>query len=193
MRRSAQPQQATKTGPQAGTTAEAPRQSRTAVPPRTAQAAARVRRVGKISSLTKPHGAGTDITVRRGRSASVVPTKASVRPSERPAWAPDERSRRLVDVLGNKAVAGLLGVSASQPSRWKSGAEVPGTVAAPLLVDLDHVVARLLLIWDKSLVGDWLTTPNGFLEGARPIDVLARRGSTEVVEAIEAEAAGAYA
>ena len=67
------------------------------------------------------------------------------------------------------------------------------SLAAPLLVDLDHVVARLLLVWDESLVTDWLTTANSFLEGARPIDVLARRGSTEVVEAIEAEAAGAYA
>lgn len=120
-------------------------------------------------------------------------TKPSAKTSIKPDWAPDERARRLIDVLGNKAVADLLGVSPSQPSRWKSGAEVPGRLAAPLLVDLDHVVARLLLIWDKSLVGDWLSTPNGFLDGVRPIDVLALRGSTEVVEAIEAETAGAYA
>jgi len=109
------------------------------------------------------------------------------------AWAPDERAARLVGVLGNKGVAQLLNVSESQPSRWKSGEEVPSARSAPLLVDLDHVVGRLLLVWDASVVLDWLTGPNGFLEGARPIDVIATRGTTEVVEAIEAEAAGGYA
>ena len=50
-----------------------------------------------------------------------------------------------------------------------------------------------MLVWDASVILDWLTGPNGFLEGARPIDVIATRGTTEVVEAIEAEAAGGYA
>jgi hypothetical protein len=109
------------------------------------------------------------------------------------AWAPSERAARLVGVLGNKGVAQLLNVSESQPSRWKSGEEVPNSRSAPLLVDLDHVVGRLLLIWDSSVILDWLTGPNGFLEGARPIDVIATRGTTEVVEAVEAEAAGGYA
>jgi len=95
-------------------------------------------------------------------------------------------------VLGNKGVAQLLNVSESQPSRWRTGEEVPSARFAPLLVDLDHVVGRLLLIWDQSVVFDWLTGPNGFLEGARPIDVIAARGTNEVVEAVEAEAAGAY-
>jgi hypothetical protein len=109
------------------------------------------------------------------------------------AWAPDERAARLVGVLGNKGVAQLLNVSESQPSRWKTGEEVPSARSAPLLVDLDHLVGRLLLIWDSSVILDWLTGPNGFLEGARPIDVIATRGTTEVVEAVEAEAAGGYA
>ena len=109
------------------------------------------------------------------------------------AWAPDERAARLVGVLGNKGVAQLLSVSESQPSRWKTGEEVPNARSAPLLVDLDHVVGRLLLIWDESVVFDWLTGPNGFLEGARPIDVIATRGTNEVVDAVEAEAAGGYA
>jgi hypothetical protein len=109
------------------------------------------------------------------------------------AWAPDERAARLIGVLGNKAVAQLLNVSESQPSRWKTGEEVPSSRTAPLLVDLDHVVGRLLLIWDTSVIFDWLTGPNGFLEGARPIDVIATRGTNEVVDAVEAEASGSYA
>lgn len=136
--------------------------------------------------------ARSDVVVRKQAPARGIRAVQGRAPAV-PAWAPDERARRLVGLLGNNNVASLLGVSASQPSRWKSGAEVPGAVAAPLLVDLDHVVARLLLVWDERLLSDWLSTPNGFLEGSRPIDVLAVRGSTEVVEAIEAEAAGAYA
>ena len=110
-----------------------------------------------------------------------------------PAWAPDQRTSRLVEMFGNKGLADLLGVSQSQPSRWKTGEEVPGPAVAPRLVDLDHVVARLLLVWDQSVVLDWLKGANRFLEGARPIDVIVTRGSNEVVDAIEAQASGAYA
>jgi hypothetical protein len=109
------------------------------------------------------------------------------------AWQPARRTDFLVGVLGNKRVAELLNVSASQPSRWRKADEIPGPQVAPVLVDLDHVVGRLLLIWDQSVIGDWLTGPNAFLDGARPIDVLATRGSDEVMGVIEAEAEGAYA
>jgi hypothetical protein len=110
-----------------------------------------------------------------------------------PAWQPSRRADFLVDTLGNKRIATLLGVAESQPSRWRRGEEVPGPQVAPVLVDLDHVVGRLLLLWDASVVGDWLTASNAFLDGTRPIDVLVTRGSAEVLEAIEAETEGAYA
>lgn len=99
----------------------------------------------------------------------------------------------VVDVLGNNQVAELLKVSKSQPSRWKSGEEVPGPRVASLLVDLDHVLARLLLSWDSAVAYDWLTGSNAFLDGARPIDVVFTRGTSEVIDALEAEASGAYA
>jgi hypothetical protein len=110
-----------------------------------------------------------------------------------PAWQPSRRADFLVDTLGNKRIATLLGVAESQPSRWRRGEEVPGPQVAPVLVDLDHVVGRLLLLWDASVVADWLTGSNAFLDGTRPIDVLVTRGSAEVLEAIEAETEGAYA
>ena len=128
-------------------------------------------------------------TLRAGPPAR-TPARAR---ATRPAWAPDERTARLIEMFGNKGLADLLAVSQSQPSRWKTGEEVPGPVVAPRLVDLDHVVARLLLVWDHSVVLDWLTGSNGFLQGARPIDVIATRGTNEVIDAIEAEVAGAYA
>jgi hypothetical protein len=109
------------------------------------------------------------------------------------SWQPKVRADQVVRVLGNRRAAAVLGVSESQPSRWRKAVEVPSSQVAPLLVDLDHIIARLQLIWDEDVIGDWLEGANAFLDGARPIDVLRVNGSGPVLEAIEAEAAGAYA
>jgi hypothetical protein len=144
--------------------------------------------VAKPLVKAAPRRRVTKATVRDGAGlATLVDDRTG------PAWQPSRRADFLVDVLGNKLVADLLNVTQSQPSRWRRAQEVPGPQVAPVLVDLDHVVGRLLLLWDRAVVGDWLTGPNAFLDGARPIDVLATRGSSQVIEAIEAEAAGAYA
>lgn len=120
---------------------------------------------------------------RRGRAGT----------GEAPAWLPRERTAFVVDHLGGvRAVAALLGVSPSQPSRWRRGEETPGPEAARMLVDLDHVLATLLQVWEPEVATDWLHTSNAQLDGARPIEVLRVRGSTEVVAAARAEAAGAY-
>jgi hypothetical protein len=107
-------------------------------------------------------------------------------------YLPERRAEFVIRVLGNQRAADLLRVSKSQPSRWKSGEEAPGPAAARRLVDLDHVLARLGLVWDESLAADWLTTPNGFLDGATPMQVIESRGTTEVIEAIDAEAEAAF-
>ncbi len=108
-------------------------------------------------------------------------------------YEPKRRAEFLVHILGNQGAADILSVSKSQPSRWKTGKETPSPVAARRLVDLDHVLARFLLLWDKSLAQGWLTSSNGFLDGARPIDVILTKGSSEVIDAIEAEAAETFA
>jgi len=84
-------------------------------------------------------------------------------------------------------------VSKSQPSRWKSGAELPGPEAARRLVDLDHALSRALLLWEPKTAVTWLESPNGYLDRARPIDVLMTRGSSEVLDALDAALSGAYA
>ena len=110
------------------------------------------------------------------------------------AWGPAERTDALAKSLGGvTALARALDVSPSQPSRWKSGKESPGPEAARRLVDLDHVVARALLVWDPSVVPTWLGSPNAFLGGQTPLGVLATRGPAEVLDALEAFETGGFA
>ena len=154
------------------------------------------------SMTTKPEPRGKT----RGRAATAAKRKADNRePGQKtapglktgkslPGWRPVERTQFLIDTVGGvNALARTLGVSASQPSRWKAGDEVPSPEIASKLLDLDHVVALAMQAWDPAVVMDWMTTANGFLDGALPIDVLRQRGSPEVIEALKATISGAYA
>jgi DNA-binding transcriptional regulator YdaS (Cro superfamily) len=99
-----------------------------------------------------------------------------------------ERTGFLVERLGGGTkVANLLGVSKSQPTRWRNGQEQPSPAKAREIVDLDHVVARASLLWEPEVVQAWLEGSNAYLQGARPIDVLQVRGVSEVLAALEAE------
>ena len=89
-------------------------------------------------------------------------------------------------VGGGRALAAMLGVSPSQTSRWASGEERPGAVAAPLLIDLEHVLARVRLVWAEPAAVTWMTSANAHLGGARPVDVLRLRGPGPVLEALDA-------
>jgi transcriptional regulator with XRE-family HTH domain len=113
---------------------------------------------------------------------------------DQPTWRAAERAQFLIDTVGGvNKLAKILGVSPSQPSRWRSGREVPSPEIAAKLLDLDHVVALAVQAWHPTVVMDWMTTGNGFLEGARPIDVLLQRGSAEAIDALKATLSGAYA
>ena len=101
------------------------------------------------------------------------------------------RLGRLITDLGNNRVASLLGVSPSQPSRWRRGAERISAEKQRSLLDLDYVMARLLQLFPPQQAEIWLTSHNAHL-GARPMDVLRLRGAGAVVQAIDAEAQGAY-
>ena len=123
--------------------------------------------------------------VRGARRASGVATGFGAGP----------RTEFVRDVLGGtRTAADMLGVAPSQASRWISGESTPGPSQARILVDLEYVLARLMILWaDVDLARDWLETPNAHLDGIRPADWIRARGATAVVEAIQAEAAGAYA
>lgn len=133
-------------------------------------------------------------SVVRSSSAVTKGTPANRRslPADDPL-AP-ERTRWLASVVGGGGrLAEMLGVSASQTSRWAKGQERPGPTSAPLLIDLEHVLARTRLVWSEPAATTWLTSANAHLSGARPIDVLALRGVGPVLEALDAGAWGSAA
>jgi len=157
---------------------------------------------GNVGSNRKRSSAGTNIKssdgagflVKASDRAGVRQNKSATRrKSSSKVYEPDRRASFVIGVLGNQRVSNLLAVSKSQPGRWKSGSEVPSPVAARRLVDVDYVLARFLLLCDKSLAAEWLSAPNGFLDGATPFEVIMTKGSQEVIEALEAEASGAFA
>jgi hypothetical protein len=100
----------------------------------------------------------------------------------------------LIDRAGGVGkLAKALKVSPLQLSRWGSGQERPdGDVTAKLL-ELDYVLALALQAWHPTMVTEWMTSSNGFLEGAQPMTVLMQGGSAEVVGALNATLSGAYA
>lgn len=116
---------------------------------------------------------------------------------QRPAVpASDDMRRRitwLIGALGSNRVAELLGVSRSQPSRWKSGEERVAPRNRRALLDLEYVMARLYEIWVPEVVAIWLESANPHLGGAKPIDVLRQGGAADVIVAVDAADEGAYA
>lgn len=100
------------------------------------------------------------------------------------------RTAFLIDALGSGAeVARLLGVNRSQPSQWRSGKESPSPRTAQQLLDLDYVMAKALQIWPAETALEWFHGSNDYLDGARPIDVLKRRGTTEIIKVLDLEMA----
>lgn len=100
------------------------------------------------------------------------------------------RTGFLIEALGSGAeVARLLGVNRSQPSQWRSGKEAPSARTARQLLDLDYVMAKALQIWPAEAALEWFHGSNDYLDGARPIDVLKLRGTTEVIKALDVEMA----
>lgn len=125
---------------------------------------------------------------------------ATRRPSEAAPGAaarPDPlqvKARYVIQRLGGPtATARLVGVAKSQPSRWVEGREAPSPRSRKHLLDLDYVLSRLEDLYEASVAARWLDSPNSFLDGARPMDVLLHEGPGPVIEAVDATIACSYA
>jgi hypothetical protein len=109
-------------------------------------------------------------------------------------------TQRLVNALGNNAVAALLGVNVAallgvnkdRPSRWVSGQDAPNEENRAQLADLDALVGHLHSAFTPAQARLWLEGQDPHL-GARPIDVYRLEGAAPVIEAIRAFEQGAFA
>ncbi|KAF0966621.1 MULTISPECIES: antitoxin Xre/MbcA/ParS toxin-binding domain-containing protein [unclassified Rhodococcus (in: high G+C Gram-positive bacteria)] len=146
-------------------------------------ASARTRETSAKAAATKKAAERTARTIGHAGSAP--------RAADDPLSA--ERVRYLTGEFGGAQLAAIVGVNRSQPSRWIKGQERPGPGAAPLLIDLEHVLARARLVWGETAARTWLESANTYLDGARPLEVLQLSGPAPVLEALDAEAWGGAA
>ncbi len=130
---------------------------------------------------------------RRRRDSQVEEWLSRFHGSSWSEFEPAMRTELVIHAVGTvEGVADLLGVSKSQPSRWRQGKERPNVATRRLLLDLEHVMARAHLLFTPEVAWDWLTGSNAYLEGARPIDVLRMRGASEVIDALDAATQDAF-
>ena len=101
-----------------------------------------------------------------------------------------EMIRRGVD--SDRGIAAILGVSASQVSRWRQG-QHPDRENADRLAGLALVVEMLMRWVEPDILEEWLTGPNAHLDGATPSYFIQRSQLAEVVGAVEAMKAGVFA
>lgn len=145
-----------------------------------------------------PRARETPTSIRVGKTGGKIVSKRSASALARDTGqgrtppAASERLERLVVLIGNNQLASLMGVSRSQPSRWRSGAEGMSPENHRRMIDLDYVFGRLEQLFTPRQAEVWLTSENAHL-GARPIDVLLIRGVAPVIAALDAEAEGAFA
>lgn len=65
--------------------------------------------------------------------------------------------------------------------------------AAPLLIDLEHVLARVRLVWAEPAASVWMDNANAHLLGATPADTLRLEGVGPVLQALDAATWGSGA
>lgn len=92
----------------------------------------------------------------------------------------------------DRAVAAILGVSPSQVSRWRTS-QLPDPDNADRLAGLALVVEMLSRWLSPAVVESWLHGPNAHLSDRSPAYLIRLGQVADVVGAIEAEKAGAYA
>lgn len=125
-------------------------------------------------------------------------THASTSAPSKAAWShPGPGADRHLDTcraaLGSdRSVAGLLGVSPSQVSRWRSGQQ-PDVDNADRLAGLALVVEMLARWLSPEVLESWLHGPNAHLAGRTPAYLIRLGQVADVIGSIEAEKAGVYA
>jgi transcriptional regulator with XRE-family HTH domain len=153
----------------------------------------RTRHASLVSSIrTQQISLGQEVAMAKAARAS-APLTLVVSGKAEEFYSSALLVERLVGLVGSNALAGLIGVSTSQPSRWRSGKEKISAENRRRLTDLDFILDRLQLELYPDQIGPWLLGSNAHLGGARPIDVLRLKGPASVLPAIDALVTGAFA
>ena len=99
----------------------------------------------------------------------------------------------LSDDLGSqRRLAEFLGVSPAQVTRWRRGQGIDELNAQRVDL-LELVMANLLRLYSNAAAESWLVGLNPHLGDRRPIDLIRRGHTRELLDAIAAERAGSYA
>ncbi|MGP5710252.1 hypothetical protein ACTXPC_17795 [Brachybacterium alimentarium] len=102
--------------------------------------------------------------------------------------------RRVSNTLGSRAkLAHWAGISHSRAARWSEGQMKSSVEAARMVIDLEFIIARASMVWDDEVIQDWLEGHNAFLGGAKPLDMVRRGRTSEVLGAISGDEAGVFA
>ncbi len=96
------------------------------------------------------------------------------------------------DFRTGSALADLIGVSRSQVTRWLRGAGIDPLNAEKIDL-LELVWSSLLRLYDAETARAWLFGLNPHLSDRRPIDVIRAGRIEELMRAIRAERADAFA
>lgn len=103
------------------------------------------------------------------------------------------RLERLKDLFGVRPLAALLDTDPSNLSKAIAGTrDLPPEIAKRAL-DLEYVLARALQLMDPQVVLDWLEGADPAFGFARPIDILAVRGTAPLLTILDRLESGAYA
>jgi len=100
---------------------------------------------------------------------------------------------RMVAAYTPATVAGLLGVDKSAVSLWLAGRRKISPPMRGRILEVHDVLSRVHQVFNPTLAARWLLGHEPRLGGARPVDVLAQRGASPVIDALEGIAAGGFA
>ena len=96
------------------------------------------------------------------------------------------------DLGSQRKLAGLLGVSPAQVSRWQRGQGIDA-VNADAVDLLELVMSNLLRVYSQEAAVRWLVGVNPHLGDRRPLDLIRGGQARELLDAIAAERAGSFA
>ncbi|MGH7920789.1 MAG: antitoxin Xre/MbcA/ParS toxin-binding domain-containing protein [Candidatus Dormibacteraceae bacterium] len=102
-----------------------------------------------------------------------------------------DKVRQLISIYGVHGLAALVGVSPSQPVRWRQGREGLSEPATRQLLGLEYLTSRLAEVFTARQAQAWLSSPNPYLAGSTPAQVFAQLGAAAVEPAISAVEIGA--